>query len=195
MELCAMLEDAIDNYNETVCEDERIYWWDVLNEINDLTDDEEVMQVILDIESRTKKQKAVIYTRGHSKEKQEDICRQYAEENGFEVITVSTEGESFFCGLAEADVLIVTDMSRISRNYQQALFILDELKRHGVELHIARDTVKPIEIPKPSVTVEQRLKQSIERWEKDKEQAKADEDKLTMHICEMFLEELKQIER
>ena len=58
IELSHELEEAIDNYNETVCEDERIYWWDVLNEINDLTDDEEVLQVIQEIENRTSRMAA-----------------------------------------------------------------------------------------------------------------------------------------
>ncbi len=57
-ELSILLEDAIDNYNEQVCEDDRLYWWDILNEISDLTDDEEVLRVIMAIDNETVKLKA-----------------------------------------------------------------------------------------------------------------------------------------
>ena len=57
-ELSILLDDAIDNYNEQVDEDNRLYWWDILNEINDLTDDEEILQIIKTIEDETVKVKA-----------------------------------------------------------------------------------------------------------------------------------------
>ena len=53
--LAQALEDAIDNYNEEVNEDGRIYWWDILNEMHDLTDDDEVLRVIMAIERETEK--------------------------------------------------------------------------------------------------------------------------------------------
>ena len=43
------LEYAIDIYNDGVDEDDYIYWWDILNEMNDLTDDAEVSKVIAEI--------------------------------------------------------------------------------------------------------------------------------------------------
>ena len=43
------LEYAIDIYNDGVDEDDYIYWWDILNEMNDLTDDAEVSKVIREI--------------------------------------------------------------------------------------------------------------------------------------------------
>lgn len=53
-ELAALLQDAIDNYNEEVLEEDLyLYWWDILNEIRDLTDDEEVLAIIIDIERET----------------------------------------------------------------------------------------------------------------------------------------------
>ena len=54
-ELAVMLEDAIDNYNDMVCEDDYLYWWDVINEMDDMTDDEEVKEIISQIESETKR--------------------------------------------------------------------------------------------------------------------------------------------
>lgn len=55
MELCEALENAIDEYNEYATEDSRLYWWDVLNGINDMTNDDEVIRVIIGIEKRTEK--------------------------------------------------------------------------------------------------------------------------------------------
>ena len=57
-ELSILLEDAIDNYNEQVNEDNRLYWWDIINEMTDLTDDEQVLRVIMAIENETVKLKA-----------------------------------------------------------------------------------------------------------------------------------------
>lgn len=51
--LAQELEYAIDRYNDEVEEDHYIYWWDVLNEIRDLTDDEEVIRTIIAIERAT----------------------------------------------------------------------------------------------------------------------------------------------
>lgn len=55
IELAHELEEAIDIYNDGVEEDERIYWWDVLNETNDLTDDAEVIRVIEMIKAEAEK--------------------------------------------------------------------------------------------------------------------------------------------
>ena len=53
-ELAALLQDAIDNYNEEVLEEDLyLYWWDILNEIRDLTNDDEVLAIIIDIERET----------------------------------------------------------------------------------------------------------------------------------------------
>lgn len=46
MELAHELEEAIDIYNDGVEEENHIFWWDILNEMNDLTDDAEVIRVI-----------------------------------------------------------------------------------------------------------------------------------------------------
>ena len=54
-ELTILLDNAIDNYNEQVDEDNRLYWWDILNEMNNLTDDKEVLRVIRTIENETAK--------------------------------------------------------------------------------------------------------------------------------------------
>lgn len=54
-ELEIALDEAIDNYNEEVSEDQHLWWWDVLNEIRDLSDDDEVIRVIIRIERETDK--------------------------------------------------------------------------------------------------------------------------------------------
>jgi hypothetical protein len=54
-ELEMLLDDAIDNYNELVSEEERLWWWDVLNSINDLSNDEDVIRTIIGIEKLTEK--------------------------------------------------------------------------------------------------------------------------------------------
>ena len=54
-ELEILLDEAIDNYNEEVNEDQHLWWWDVLNEIKDLSDDDEVIRVIISIEKETEK--------------------------------------------------------------------------------------------------------------------------------------------
>lgn len=54
-ELENALDEAIDNYNEEVNEDQHLWWWDVLNEIKDLSDDDEVIRVIIGIEKATEK--------------------------------------------------------------------------------------------------------------------------------------------
>lgn len=54
-ELEVLLDEAIDNYNEQVSEDQHLWWWDVLNSMKDLTDDEEVIRTIMAIENATEK--------------------------------------------------------------------------------------------------------------------------------------------
>ena len=54
-ELEIALDEAIDAYNEEVNEDARLWWWDVLNELHDLSDDDEVIRMIIRIERETEK--------------------------------------------------------------------------------------------------------------------------------------------
>lgn len=59
MELARALNEAIDLYNEEVEPNEYIYWWDVINEIRDISDDEEVFDLIVAIERQADKLKAI----------------------------------------------------------------------------------------------------------------------------------------
>lgn len=56
MMLAEQLETAIDRYNDEVEEAEYLYWWDVVNEISDWSDDLEVIRTIIAIDHETNKQ-------------------------------------------------------------------------------------------------------------------------------------------
>lgn len=58
MELARALNEAIDSYNDEVEPNEYIYWWDVINELRDISDDEEVFDLIVAIERQADKLKA-----------------------------------------------------------------------------------------------------------------------------------------
>lgn len=58
MRLAGELELAIDRYNDEVKETEYIYWWDVVNEISDWSDDLEVIRTIIAIDCETNKLKS-----------------------------------------------------------------------------------------------------------------------------------------
>lgn len=58
MRLAGELELAIDRYNDEVEETEYIYWWDVVNEISDWSDDLEVIRTIIAIDCETNKLKS-----------------------------------------------------------------------------------------------------------------------------------------
>ena len=53
--LAEELELTIDRYNDEVEEDQYIYWWDIINEMSDMTDDEEVIRTIIAIDRETEK--------------------------------------------------------------------------------------------------------------------------------------------
>ena len=53
--LAEQLETAIDRYNDEVEEVNYIYWWDVVNEIRDWSDDLEVIRTIIAIDHETNK--------------------------------------------------------------------------------------------------------------------------------------------
>ena len=54
-ELCRLLNEAVENHNDYADESSFLYWWDVLNEIEDMTDDEAVMELIARIENNTER--------------------------------------------------------------------------------------------------------------------------------------------
>ena len=56
-ELCRLLNEAVENHNDYADDSNFLYWWDVLNEIEDMTDDEEVMDLIARIDRETERMK------------------------------------------------------------------------------------------------------------------------------------------
>lgn len=78
-ELCRLLNEAVENHNDYAEESNFLYWWDVLNEIEDMTDDEEVMDLIARIDRETERMKR--------KEAEERIMRS--------IIRYVTENQAF----------------------------------------------------------------------------------------------------
>ena len=75
-ELCRLLNEAVENHNDYADDANFLYWWDVLNEIEDMTDDAEVMDLIATIDRETERMKR--------KEAEERIMRsiiRYVAEN------------------------------------------------------------------------------------------------------------------
>ena len=73
---------------------------------------------------------AVIYVRGHNQEKQEVFCRVYAADKGYKVLFVTTDIEA----VNDCDLLLVSNLSRISRNRIECQIILNKLKKKGIEV-------------------------------------------------------------
>ena len=80
--------------------------------------------------------RALIYTRGQGVSMQEQRCRKYAEEKGYEVVSVIS-GEKDISKIivnSEFDVLLVSDMSRLTRSYGRFLTIEKVLALQGVKI-------------------------------------------------------------
>lgn len=78
-ELCRLLNEAVENHNDYADDENFLYWWDVLNEIEDMTDDVEVMDMIARIDRETERMKR--------KEAEERIMRS--------IIRYVTENQTF----------------------------------------------------------------------------------------------------
>ena len=78
-ELCRLLNEAVENHNDYAEDSNFLYWWDVLNEIEDMTDDAEVMDLIARIDRETERMKR--------KEAEERIMRS--------IIRYVTENQTF----------------------------------------------------------------------------------------------------
>ena len=74
--------------------------------------------------------KAIIYLRGHNQEKQEVFCRVYATDKGYKVLFVTTDIEA----VNGCDLLLVSNLSRISRNRIECQIIINKLKKKGIEV-------------------------------------------------------------
>ena len=74
--------------------------------------------------------KAIIYLRGHNQEKQEVFCRVYAADKGYKVLFITTDIEA----VNGCDLLLVSNLSRISRNRIECQIIINKLKKKGIEV-------------------------------------------------------------
>lgn len=74
--------------------------------------------------------KAIIYVRGHNQEKQEVFCRVYAADQGYKVLFVTTDIKA----VNGCDLLLVSNLSRISRNRIECQIIMNKLKKKGIEV-------------------------------------------------------------
>ena len=79
--------------------------------------------------------KAVIYVRGHKQEMQEIFCRLYASDKGYKVLYVTSNIED----VNLCDVMIVTNVSRISRDHLEYQEIVNKLERKGIAVEYAID--------------------------------------------------------
>lgn len=85
---------------------------------------------------------AIIYVRGHKQETQEIFCRLYAKEKGYKVKFVTTDINA----VADCDVLLVANHSRISRNRIEYQIIVNKLKKMGIEIESAIEHEKADEL-------------------------------------------------
>ena len=74
--------------------------------------------------------KAIIYLRGHNQEKQEMFCRVYAADKGYKVLFTTTD----IADVNNCDILLVANLSRISRDKFKYYEIMKELKEKGIEV-------------------------------------------------------------
>ena len=74
--------------------------------------------------------KAIIYLRGHNQEKQEMFCRVYASDKVYKVLYVTTDLND----VNNCDILLVSNLSRLSRDKFKYYEILKDLKGKGIEV-------------------------------------------------------------
>lgn len=82
--------------------------------------------------------RAIIYVRGQNEGIQEIMCRLYAEDKEYDVVkVVKNINDAFDC-----DVLLVSHVSKISRNYIKYLQIVNALRNRGIEIEPALNVAK-----------------------------------------------------
>lgn len=93
--------------------------------------------------------RAVIYVRGQNEGIQEVMCRLYAEDKKYDVIKVVKNIDDIY----DCDVLLVSHVSKISRNYIKYLQIANALRNRGIEIESAlnvgkdkKDKLKNVEL-------------------------------------------------
>ena len=82
--------------------------------------------------------RAVIYVRGQNEGIQEVMCRLYAEDKKYDVVKVVKDIDDVY----DCDVLLVSHVSKINRNYIKYLQIANTLRNRGVEIESALNVGK-----------------------------------------------------
>lgn len=72
--------------------------------------------------------KAIIYVRGNNEEMQEVFCKVYAQEQKYKVLFVTNDIEA----VNNCDVMLVSNVSRISRDRFKYLETVKRLKSKGI---------------------------------------------------------------
>lgn len=82
--------------------------------------------------------RVVIYVRGQDECIQEMMCRLYANDRQYDVVNVVKNIEE----AKDCDVLLVSHVSRISRDYTKYLKIVKYLRSKGIEIESALNATK-----------------------------------------------------
>ena len=82
--------------------------------------------------------KAAIYVRGQNEGIQEIMCRLYSEDKGYDVVKVVKDIND----ASDCDVLLVSHVSKISRNYIEYLQTANALRGRGIEIESALNDSK-----------------------------------------------------
>ena len=82
--------------------------------------------------------KAVIYVRGKNEGIQEVMCRLYAEDKEYDVVKIVKD----LGDVSDCDVLLVSHVSKINRNYVKYLQIANALRIRGIEIESALNSSK-----------------------------------------------------
>lgn len=82
--------------------------------------------------------KAMIYVRGQNEGIQEIMCRLYAEDKKYDVVKVVKNIDDVY----DCDVLLVSHVSKINRNYIKYLQVVNALRNKGVEIESALNVIK-----------------------------------------------------
>lgn len=81
---------------------------------------------------------AMIYARGENKHLQVLKCEEYAEKKGYQVVAeVFDDTAEIYKELGDIEVLLVSDLSRLTRSTAELDRIRKSLEADGIEIKIA----------------------------------------------------------
>ena len=80
----------------------------------------------------TEMKNAIIYTRGHNKLEQKEICERYAAANGYTAVKITDDLKDVFQTMEDYEFVIVADKTRIARRLETYIGILTVFNEIGV---------------------------------------------------------------